>query len=153
MSEFSTSACLMWPVTTPTGTEGVGGADPHVTVLYLGDSENLHVKPMYVFLALQDLVNSPGEITVAGTEIFGDDDDQVWVAVLDDSELGRIQSQIKGILLEDLGIKDESSYPIYRPHVTLAPYVEGSEPPIVPESFALGDLEVWIGDEHFYAIR
>lgn len=143
----------MWPVTTPTGTEGVGAADPHVTVLYLGDRENLHVKPMYVFLALQDLINSPGEIAVTGTEIFGEDEDRVWVATLDDSEIGRLRMQIKELLLEDLGIKDASSYPVYRPHVTLAPYVEGSEPPAVPETFMLGDLEVWMGDEHFYAIR
>jgi 2'-5' RNA ligase len=91
--------------------------------------------------------DAPGEVQVTGVEQFGSgEDDAVWVATLDDSELGELQSSIKAAA-DRFGFKDASSFPDYRPHVTLGKKT-GEEPPEAPTSVTLGPLEAWWGNDH-----
>lgn len=142
MSEHSQSASLMWPATFP-GSENVD--QPHVTVLYGGDKSEIELKPLAALLYLKDLITAPGEVPVTGVEAFGDEDDKVWVAVLDPVSLVAVRETIKA-KLEGFGLKDASDFPEYRPHVTLGPHSE--EQPEAPESVTLGPLEAWWGDDH-----
>lgn len=142
MSEYDDSAALMWPAIFP-------GSDkievPHVTVLYLGDKGEVPVSAMAALLVNIDNLAAPGTVATTGLEVFGEDDDRVWVATLDDSVLGPLRARIKERSAR-YGILDASSYPDYRPHVTLVPY--SSEKPKLPRSVTLGPLEMWWGDEH-----
>lgn len=142
MSENDESAALMWPAIFP-------GSDkidiPHVTVLYLGYKNQVPVSASAALLVNIDHLEAPGTIATTGLEAFGSDDDKVWVATLDDSVLGPLREQIKARSAR-YGIMDASSYPDYRPHVTLAPY--GKDKPALPRSVTLGPLEMWWGDEH-----
>lgn len=145
MSEYSSSAGLMWPATFP-GSEKIDGA--HVTVVYLGEVSDIRATPNLLLLALDGLHETVGDVSVVGTEVFGGGEhDKVWVALLDDKGIGPWREDIKS-QLEACGIKDASSFPDYKPHVTLGPYTEGSKAPKVPETVHLGRLEVWWGDKH-----
>lgn len=142
MTEISQSACLMWPATFP-GSEKI--KDPHTTVLYLGELDNVPTSGSAALLVNSDYLKAPGEVRVTGLEVFGPDDDQVWVATLDDSVLGPLQAKIKEQSAR-YGIMDASSFPDYRPHVTLGP--KSSAKPTPPKTVHLGPLEMWWGEEH-----
>ena len=140
-NDYDHSSTLMWPVP-----EIDTGA--HVTVLYCGEDLKLKLPPWTYLKMLRGLAEAPGAVAVTGTEVFGEGDNRVWVATLDDTELGPLRADIKRFCYDILGFQDASSYPDYRPHVTLGPWTEGSEAPEVPESFDLGALEFWIGNDH-----
>lgn len=142
MSDYPNSVTLMWPVN--------GSNELHVTVEYLGEKENVKVRPVWIITAIEDYISAPGEVLTLGTEIFGEGEDRVWVALVDDSDLAPLQASVVQTLQEEFGIENASSYPQYRPHVTVAKYVEGSEPPEIPDVYTLGEMELWSGDSHFY---
>lgn len=143
MTENAQNACLMWPAMFP-GSEEID--DPHTTVLFLGELDTVPVPGAAALLVNVDNLAAPGTVQVTGLEVFGPKDDQVWVATLDDTVLGPLRKRIKE-QSEKYGIMDASSFPDYRPHVTLAPYSKTA--PKVPDVVTLGPLEMWWGDEHF----
>lgn len=142
MTENSQSACLMWPATFP-GSEKV--QQPHTTVLYLGELSNVPLSGTAALLVNTDYLQAPGEVKVTGLEVFGPEDDQVWVARLDDTVIGPLREKIKKQSAR-YGIMDASSYPDYKPHVTLGS--KSGPKPAAPKTVHLGPLEMWWGDEH-----
>ena len=151
MSDYTSSAGLMWPATFP-GSENVD--DPHCTVVYLGDVKAPPLdNPLALLLVTNDYLAAPGEVAVTGIEKFptggsgGDAGGAVWVARLDDSTLGPLRAEIKAAA-EHWAFKDASSFPDFKPHVTLGKYNGEDSRPEAPKSVNLGELEAWWGAEH-----
>lgn len=147
-NDYSNSAGLMWPATFE-GSDAVD--DPHCTIMFLGNADELRVSPAYIISAMLDLLDAPGEVAVQGPEVFGSDE-KVWVAVLEPEALSSLQASIQEALKE-IGVENKSSFPDYRPHVTLGPAVDESNPPAVPSTVVLGEPQVWLGDDRFVAVR
>lgn len=145
MNQFTSSAGLMWPATFP-GSENVD--DPHCTVVYLGKVTEQPHTPLALLLVSNDYLEAPGDVRVTGVEIFGEgEDDRVWVATLDDTRLGPLRAKIKAAI-ERYNFKDGSSFPDYRPHVTLSKYEGDDSRPEAPQRVSLGQLEAWWGGDH-----
>ena len=141
MNENTSSAGLMWPAWFP-GSDNVD--DPHCTVLYLGEKSSLPLGPGALLLVANDYIDPPGDVAVIGLDIFGDN--EVWVATLDPTSLSPLRAEIKEAV-EQFGFMDASSFPDYKPHVTLARYEGEESRPTAPTSVYLGDLEIWWGDD------
>lgn len=135
----------MWPATFP-GSENVD--DPHCTVVYLGKVKVQPHSALALLLVSNDYLEAPADVAVTGVEIFGGgEDDKVWVATLDDSKLGPLRAKIKAAI-ERYSFKDGSSFPDYKPHVTISKYEGDDSRPEAPKSVSLGQLEAWWGGEH-----
>ena len=146
MNEYTSSAGLMWPATFP-GSENVD--DPHCTVLFLGDvAAQPLANPLALLLVVNDYLTAPDDIAVTGLEVFGGGEhSKVWVATLDPASLAPLQAGIKAEAVR-WGFKDASSFPDYKPHVTLGRYYGEDTRPKAPKSVTLGELEAWWGNEH-----
>lgn len=145
--DYSDSAGLMWPASFD-GSEAVD--DPHCTIMFLGNASELRMKPAYIFMHIFDYLDAPGEIAVVGTEVFGNEE-KVWVATLDPAALETLQKGIQEAL-SAVGVENKSSFPDYRPHVTLGPATSDVAPE-APSVVVLGEPQVWLGDERYITIR
>lgn len=145
--EIDNSKCLMWPASFP-GSDAI--EDAHCTVLYMGDDVDLELDPTLVLSALYPYLDAPGVVEVTGVEIFGEDE-KVWVATLATNRLDPLRSDIKEVVHSQLNVSDASSFPTYRPHVTLGPVTDEDNPPAAPTEVTLGSLELWLGYEHYYS--
>lgn len=135
-----TTATLIWPVMHPYDIP-----DGHCTIMFLGEAEEIGLGPEEILSSVSE-TQAPGLVGVTSYEVFGDDDDQVWVALLDDEQLFDLRERI-AIELYRLGVESKSDYEDYRPHVTLAPYEsEDQELPDVP-FVALGVPRLWWAGE------
>ena len=146
--DYSDSAGLMWPATFD-GSEAV--EDPHCTIMFLGDASALRVSPAYILSAMRDFLDAPGEVPVTGPEVFGNEE-KVWVATLDTSVLNGLQAGIQEALAA-IGVENQSSFPDYRPHVTIMDAKDETLVPPMPDVVVLGEPQVWLGKERYIAIR
>lgn len=147
-NDYSNSAGLMWPASFH-GSEKID--DPHCTIVFLGEADKLRVGPQYILTELRDYLDPPANISVTGTEIFGQDE-KVWVALLDTEVLKPLQAEILSIIETKLGLENASDFKDFKPHVTLGPVVEGEETPEAPESVDLLSLQVWLGKERYIGV-
>lgn len=135
-SDYPDSIGIMYPVDWPTD-------DPkaHCTLFYLGEIQDANFTQDDLFDALDEAqLEAPGDVPTKGLELFGEEKDTP-VALLD-SLLLRLQKRVLGLALGNRDIKDASSFPEYKPHVTLmSPDVE------IPDTINLGAPQVWWGNE------
>lgn len=143
MSDYPDSATIMWPAS-------IDSVDvPHTTIMYLGEIQDLDVTPEEIINVLKSLnLSSPGEIPVQGVEVFGEAN-KVFVAVLEPENLTLQRDYIKAAVQVNLPLKDASSYPDFRPHVTVGSVDNYNGPKEIPASIPLGEVELWWGDNHY----
>lgn len=135
-SDYPDSIGIMYPVDWPTD-------DPqaHCTLFYLGEQQDANFTAQDLFDALDEAdLEAPGDVPTAGLELFGEEQDTP-VALLD-SLLLRFQKKSLGRVLKEKGIEDASSFPQYRPHVTLM-----NADAEIPPTINLGAPQVWWGNE------
>lgn len=143
MSDYPDSATIMWPAE-------IDSVDvPHTTIMYLGEIQDLDVSPEEIINVLKNLnLDAPGDVPVQGVEIFGEEN-KVFVAILETEKLSLMREYIKAAVQVHLPLQDASSYPDYRPHVTVGSVDNYTGPKEIPASIPLGDIELWWGDDHF----
>lgn len=146
--DFSTVASISWPVEW----DAVELPDPHVTVLYMGEIERLKTDPDTLEAALKQYGVAPGEVPIAHFSVFGPDDGKVLVAELDlPEDFLTLREIIKAEVVE-AGGRDASSYPDYKPHVTIRKLPNGTEelPDDLPEVETVTVLSpmLWWGNDY-----
>ena len=121
-----------WPVDDP---------EAHCTIMYLGAiSEANYTKQDLEEAIRKSEIKAPGATPTIGLEMFGEDKDIPVIRLK--SLLVSIQKKQLQIMLLSKGIEDASSFPDYKPHVTV------SEPNVeIPTTVSLGAPAVWWGDE------
>jgi 2'-5' RNA ligase len=134
--DHSQSVGIMYPVDWPTD-----DPEAHCTLVYLGEipDANFTQEDLYEALAEVDL-EAPGPAHTKEIEFFGEDNDIPVVPL--DSMRAKLQKKQLLLALNQRGIKDASSFPQYKPHVTLQnPDVE------VPDTITLEAPQIWWGGE------
>lgn len=134
--DHSQSIAIMYPADWP-----ADDPEAHCTLYYLGEAPDIEFTPDDLLDALDEAqLVAPGEVPTAGLELFGPEKD-IPVALLD-SLLLKLQKKMLSGPLTARGIKDGSSFPQYKPHVTMKnPDTE------IPPTVTLGAPEVWWGGE------
>lgn len=134
--DHDTTAVIVWPVLYPLA------KDAHCTIMYLGETKDIAVAPSDIIAAVPSII--PPLVEVTGFEVFGEDE-KVWVATLNETYLTPLRDKIVE-RLERIGLENKSSFPIYRPHVTLAPYT-GDDQEFAVTYFELGRPVLWWEDK------
>lgn len=143
MLEYTETACIVWPVI-PKVNESA-----HCTVIFLGEVVGISGAYYRTLRALKESkLSTPGEVPVKGLEVFGIDK-QVWVVTLDPDPLEGDYNRLLGALRRN-GLDSASSFPDYRPHVTLFPYVDDVGGFEYPDSFTLLSPQLWWGEHKIH---
>lgn len=147
--DFSDVASVSWPAVY----DAVELPDPHCTVVYMGELGRLaKVDVDALTEALRAVSVAPGEVPISHFSVFGPDDGKVLVAELEMTEdFLTLREMIKQIVVEQGG-RDASSYPDYKPHVTVKKLPNGTEevPEDLPEqsSVVLQAPMLWWGNDY-----
>jgi 2'-5' RNA ligase len=136
MNDYSTTGCIVWPV------RELNVPDAHVTVVYLGEISYTDNGLERAVRALKQVESkTPGTVAITGYEVFGQDS-LVDVATLDDTYLLPMFEEIEGALLRN-GLRNGSSFPGYRPHVTLGPANSDAPLRLTSDSVFLESPVIW----------
>lgn len=143
MGQFSNSAGIMYPAefsnhyAAPVELPG----DLHTTVMYLGEIDQLNYMDYDVLEALTEVdLNMFIWTEVIGKELFGPDQD-IPVLRVDNSQLQRNFDKVEAAL-SAVGIKNGSSFPDYKPHITVP--IEVWNAP--PKHALLMPAQLWWGE-------
>lgn len=119
-----------------------GETDLHLTVLYLGEADDLTLEQYRTLIGVVSQVVSETPALygyISGTGFFEQEDGgRVWWAEPHLVGLEAFRDRLKAAL-EEAGIPVPDKFPDYQPHITLAYLEPGQEPPQVdlPESEAM----------------
>lgn len=153
MIDYSDSIAIVfpadWPVTDPLNPLDI---EPHVTLMYLGKISEVDFsrEDVMAVLATQNIA-SPGGFKPSTLEYFGVNED-ILVLTFDSSRLQGYQFELEKALNE-VGIKNGSYFPTYRPHLTLAENISvpleevGDIVGEIPEYITLFSPVLWWGSE------
>lgn len=122
---------------------------PHVTYLYVGDSSQLSLGVLEdCFHAATSEIKRPVTASLSGIDYFRNPDSDTSVAhipVTFDYDMAKLRDSLREEL-EDSGVLVQDSFPVYRPHVTLA-YLDGLDSSysgdLVDDSFSFSGVEIW----------
>lgn len=148
-NDYSDSVCVAYPYVFPQDTNLPIDYDmeAHSTVIYLGDVDNIKASKEEVLKALSSVSYNPtGIVDVSGLELFGPESN-ILVMTLDSSDLTENFGKVSEAL-GSIGVENASSFPDYKPHVTLNEDYHG--PTIgfsLPTTIGLGEPELWWGSE------
>lgn len=122
---FDTTATLVWPVSTR-DPEALDQRveDPHVTIVFLGQTENLPSAEEIVKILTGKVRSIPLPLEIEDLAVFGDVK-KYDVALLKKKAILLDLRERMVATLAEAGVKDASTWPDYSPHVTLGP--EGSD--------------------------
>jgi 2'-5' RNA ligase len=141
MSEYEAYGCIVWPV------ENLE-EESHVTILFLGEKDKLDTTPekLVEFLSIPRF-KAPGFVKATRLEVFGSENKTI-VLTIDEKHPSLVQGRytIKEGLSRVLGISDASSFPDYRPHISLGNPANISS---VREVYYLKKPELWWGGKHY----
>lgn len=140
MADYSKFASIMWPVPvtrrTPEGS--------HVTAIFLGEIDKLNVQPSDITKALSSYGHlDQGFVLSNKIEIFGDVEKFLVLTLkTHNSALISQRNRMLDRLTATLGLRDASSFPDYRPHMTLG---KTADPDGVPSVMYLEAPQLWWG--------
>jgi hypothetical protein len=141
---------VMWPVAYPNPLEPSGGTylspkDPHCTIIMLGTTDVATFTKEEVLFVIRSIPswNSMVYATVTELEWFGENKD-IPVLRVEHTLLETFHDQLEEGLAA-VGIKNTSSFPEYKPHVTITPEIVDSN--TMPRRLLLGPVELWWGGE------
>ena len=146
--EYPDSIGIMYPYVFPQDTDLPIDYDipAHCTLMYLGEISETGLTPEQIIEPLRSVnFESTGIVDVDKLELFGEENN-VLVMTLKSSALDSNFQQVSEVL-SAVGIPNASSFPDYRPHITLNENYKG--PTIgftLPTTIGLGDPELWFGD-------
>ncbi len=147
--DFSSIASVSWPAVY----DAVELPNPHCTVVYMGEINRLtKVDVDALTEALKPYSVPPGRISIDHFSVFGPDDGKVLVAELAMPEdFLTLREMIKQVVIEQGG-RDASSYPDYKPHVTIKklPNETTELPENLPEGgfITLLPPQLWWGEDY-----
>lgn len=134
---------VMWPVAYPL--DYPAPKDPHITIIMLGTTDTANFTKDEVLDAMKETnYNAMPYVSVSGLEWFGPDND-VPVLTVKHSFLFDYKKHLERRLAER-GIFNTSSYPDYRPHITITE--DAATGNNYPLKLVLGPVELWWGTEH-----
>lgn len=139
--DIAQSACIMFPV----GEKVPGVDEPHVTVIYLGDANNLNKQDILDSMAEVD--NSYDAMFFARSrevEWFGPEKD-IPVLRLEHTYLEKYRDLVEAALGRR-GIVNGSEYKDYKPHMTITPEI--ARDLSYQSAYLLTEPELWWGREH-----
>lgn len=145
--DYSGYAAIMWPAKYPyQGNARYQPENPHCTIITLTsdiNSVNYTKEDILSVIRATDW-NVLLPATVKGLEWFGPDQN-IPVLTLEHDYLEKYHNQIK-IALDNVNAVYDTTYPEYKPHVTITPdaALEG----VYPSKIFLAPVELWWGDEH-----
>lgn len=133
--DYKKTACIVWPVL------GTDIPEAHVTIVFLGELVGKSRTFLSTVCGLSEIRHiTPGEIYSTGTAIFGPPEAPVHVVELEEDGLDTVHYAILDGL-NKYGVRNASSFPDFRPHVTYGAYL----PEDIPDFFTLGYPELWWG--------
>lgn len=143
-TEYDTTATLVWPAIY----DAVELPDPHVTILYMGEFADLNTAPEELQKVLRQFAIAPGEVPISNLSIFGDENKVVVAELALPEDFRTLREMIKEETIR-AGGRDASSYPDYKPHVTLRKAVEGETlPGAVEGTVTLLAPQLWWGEDY-----
>lgn len=150
-NQYPDSIGIMYPYVFPQDTDLPIDYDipAHCTLIYLGEISETGIRIEHVTNALKGIeFNHTGIVDVQGLELFGEDSN-ILVMTLNSSDLTENFEKVSKAL-SDVGIENASSFPDYKPHITLNENYKG--PTIgftLPTTVGLGSPELWYGGSRF----